>query len=156
MSNDEQEDRLLAELRRLTSELDPVPDEVTAYAKAALGWRRIDAELAELLSDSALEQQGALTRSGVAQARSMSFRASELELDVEIRDVERGVVVMGQLAPPTPARVAVQRDDGSEAASVEADELGRFRFELQEGGRIRLRILRKAPAKPIETSWLDV
>ena len=86
----------------------------------------------------------------------MSFRASELELDVEIRDVERGVVVMGQLAPPTPARVAVQRDDGSEAASVEADELGRFRFELQEGGRIRLRILRKAPAKPIETSWLDV
>jgi hypothetical protein len=150
------EQRLLGELRRLAGEVDPVPDEVTSYAKAALGWRRIDAELAELLSDSALDSQAvAATRSSAARARSLTFRTSSLELDVEIREDDPGVVLMGQLAPPGRATVEVQRADGSPAESQEADALGRFRIGLSERGRIRLRIAREAPATPVETSWFD-
>lgn len=149
-------DRLVAELRRLTEEVDPVPTDVTAFAKSALGWRRIDAELAELLSDSALDSDSlAATRSGVSRARSVSFRASGLEIDVEIHDRDPGVVLLGQLAPPAVAQIDVQRDDASIAAVAEADELGRFRIELAEAGRIRLRVRRRPPAKPVETSWLD-
>ena len=62
MANDPN-DPLLADLRRLAGEVDDVPDEVTGYARAALDWRRIDAELAELLSDSRLDPVSAATRS---------------------------------------------------------------------------------------------
>ena len=151
----EQDERVLGELRRLAGELDPVPDEVTAYAKAALSWRRVDAELAELLSDSALEPESLAATRGLAQARWIVFRASALELDVALRQAVDGSVFLGQLAPPGPAAIEVQRDDGSVAAAGEADELGRFRLELATGGRIRLLVRREPPAPPVETSWLD-
>src|SRR6266581_2448345 len=124
---DANEDPLVAELRRLAGEVDAVPDEVAAYAKAALGWRRVDAELAELLSDSRLESGLAGVRSGEARIRSVTFRADGLEIAVEIHDTDPGVRIMGQLAPAAKAAVEVQRDDGTVASSVEADELGRFR-----------------------------
>jgi hypothetical protein len=147
-------DELLSELRLLVDQVDPVPAEVTSFAKAALGWRRIDAELAELLSDSALEPAAAaLTRSGVARARSVTFQASDLEIDLAIQDGDPGLVLLGQLAPPARASIEVQLDDSSIAATAEADELGRFRIELAEGGRLRLRILREPPSSPVETSW---
>jgi hypothetical protein len=149
-------ERLLAELRRLAGEVDPVPDEVSAYGKAALGWRRIDAELAELLSDSRLEPaSAAATRSGLARARSVTFRAGDLEIALEIHDADSGLRLLGQLAPPGPAAVEVQRDDSAIVATSEADALGRFRIDLGEGGRIRLLVRRPAPARLVETSWLD-
>src|SRR5262249_28448010 len=80
----DRDERLLEELRQLVREVDPVPDDVTSFARAALGWRRIDAELAELLSDSVLESEALAGVRGVARARVVSFRASDLELDVEI------------------------------------------------------------------------
>jgi hypothetical protein len=147
-------EELLRELRSLVDEVDPCPAEVTTFAKAAPGWRRIDAGLAELLSDSALEPASpALTRSGTVRARSMTFKAGELEIDLSIQDADPGLVLLGQLAPPARASVEVQRDDSSIAATAEADELGRFRIELAEGGRVRLRILRESPAPAVETSW---
>jgi hypothetical protein len=154
----DRDERVLEELRQLVREVDPVPDNVTSFARAALGWRRMDAELAELLADSAFESEALAGTRGVARARVVTFRAPDLELDVEIRpgDVEPGLVLMGQLAPGAPAAVEVQRDDGSTAASVDADRLGRFRLELAEGGRIRLLVRREDPAPPVETSWLDI
>lgn len=149
-------DQLLDELSRLASEVDPIPDEVTSYAKAALGWRRIDADLAEVLSDSALESESlAMTRAGVSHARRVTFRAGDLEIDLEIQEGESGVVLMGQLAPPARAEIEVQRDDESSTASTASDALGRFRVELAAGGRIRLRVRREPPEPRIETSWID-
>jgi hypothetical protein len=157
MTAPDKPDELLEELRRLADEVDPVPPEVNAYARAALGWRRIDSELAELLSDSALDPQWAtLARSGVAQARSVTFRAEDLEIDLEIHDDASGLVLLGQLAPPVPASLEVQRDDASIPATAQADKLGRFRIALTEGGRIRLRVLREAPAGQVETSWIGI
>ena len=82
----ERDEELLGELRRAVADLDPVPASVTEFAKAALGWRRIDADLAELLADSALEPERlAGTRAGAASVRSVTFRADDLELDLEVR-----------------------------------------------------------------------
>jgi hypothetical protein len=143
------DDELVNELRRLARSVDPVPDEVTAYARAALGWRRVDAELAELLADSRLETTS-LARSA-AGARMLSFRASDLELEVEVR----ATTIMGQLVPAAVAAVEVQRDDDEIVARGSADELGRFRLEFAGGGRVRLRVHREPPAPPVETSWFD-
>jgi len=147
-------DDLLFELRRLAHTVDPVPDEVTAYAESALGWRRVDAELAELLADSWLEAD-ALARSGEGAARQLSFRASGLELDVEIQAAAAGAVILGQLAPPDAAELEVQRDDGTLIATGATDELGRLRVEVGEHGRVRL-VVRRAGATPVETSWFDI
>jgi hypothetical protein len=152
---DDDHEKLLDELRLLVNQVDPVPAEVTKFADAALGWRRIDAELAELLSDTALESaaSAAAVRGG-ERARSVTFRSSDLEIDVEIQKVAGSVTILGQLAPPGRASIEVQRDDESKLASVEADELGRFRLELAEAGRVRLRVARDEQ-EPVETSWIS-
>lgn len=150
-----EDDPLLAELRRLAGVVDPVPDEVTAYAKAALGWRRIDAELAELLVDSRLETLAA-TRSVSESARSLTFRASDLDVDVELVPEDDAVSLLGQLAPAASATIEAQRDDGTTVATADADELGRFRLMLEPGARVRLIVRREPPAAPVETSWIDV
>lgn len=147
------DDPLLGQLRRLARTVDPVPNEVTAYARAALGWRRVDAELAELLADSRLEAPAG-TRSIAESMRSLTFRATDVELDVEIEESGDRLLLLGQLAPSTKAQIDVQRDDGTILASTSGDDLGRFRFELPAGGRIRLVVRREPPAPPIETSWI--
>ena len=70
-------------LVRVVSRHDPVPPQVTEFAKAALGWRRVDAELAEILADSALTGAAAGTRSGAQGPRSVSLRAEALTLDLQ-------------------------------------------------------------------------
>jgi len=156
MSDDqrEHETELLGELRRLARTVDPVPDDVTAYARAALGWRRVDAELAELLADSQLDAES-LARSEGGGGRFLSFRAADLELDLEVQETDQGVVVLGQLAPAASAEVEVQRDDRTTIASGSSDALGRFRLELAEQGRVRIVVRRDPPAAPVETSWFD-
>jgi len=154
-NSESQDDPLLADLRRLAGVVDPVPDQVTAYARAALGWRRIDAELAELLVDSQLEA-ASTTRSVSESERTLTFRATDLDIDVELSLGDDEIVLLGQLAPACTAAVDAQRDDGSTVATVAADELGRFRFSLERGVRIRLVVRREPPATPVETSWIDV
>jgi len=147
-------DDLLSELRRLARTVDPVPNEVTAYAQSALGWRRVDTELAELLADSWLESD-ALARGGGAGARHLTFRAAGLEVDVDVQPGDGRVVLLGQLAPPGAAELDVQRDDGEVIAQAQSDELGRLRIELADRGRVRL-VVRRTGAAPVETSWFDV
>jgi hypothetical protein len=149
------DDPILAELRRLATRVDPVPDKVAAYARAALGWRRIDAELAELLVDSQLAASSS-TRTVSANERTLTFRASDLDIDVELQLGEDEVQLLGQLAPADPAEIDAQRDDGTVVATTEADDLGRFRLSLRAGTRIRLVVRRPHPAPPVETSWIDV
>jgi hypothetical protein len=159
MSEHDSHDELLDELRSVVSRVDPVPAEVTEFAKAALGWRRLDADLAELLADSALETESAsLTRSGGSAARRLTFRAADLAIDVEVQTDGATRTVLGQLAPPPAgATVEVQAADGSVVATAETDSLGRFRLTLEAGGRVRLRVLRNdPPAGPVETSWLSL
>jgi hypothetical protein len=78
-------DRLAGELREVFAQRDPIPPLVTQAAKAALGWRRLDADLAEVLADSALETSSlALARGAHATLRSMSFSAGRFTIDSEL------------------------------------------------------------------------
>lgn len=153
MTNDD--DALLAELRSLLARTEPVPPEVTEFANAALGWRRLDAELAELLTDSALETGPALTRSA-GEARWLTFRTDEITIDVQVKTANGAHTLLGRLEPPLGgASVEVQGSDGETVADTTADDSGRFKLTLSSGGRIRLRVS-GAERAPLETSWLSL
>jgi hypothetical protein len=149
---------LVAELRAFFAQVDPVPPLVTEAAKAALGWRRLDAELAELLSDSALETESlALARGGGAPVRSVTFSADELTIDLEIHIDGDHRTLLGQLAPPFAATIEIQTADGP-LPVAETDRLGRFRVTIPTSGAIRLRVSAgdRQSGSPVETSWISV
>jgi hypothetical protein len=149
--NADPNDELFEELRSVLHRTDPVPAEVTDFAKTALGWRRLDAELAELLEDSALESESPALARGTAGVRSLTFRSDELTIDVEVQPG----MLLGQLAPAAAATIELQVENGDVAATAESDALGRFRLPLEGDGRFRLRVLRPgAPA--VETSWFSL
>jgi hypothetical protein len=148
------DEELMDELRNILRRTDPVPPEVTEFAQAALGWRRLDADLAELLADSALDADRlALARGG--DGRWLTFKADDLTIDVEIQADGDTRTLLGQFAPPLAATVEVQSTDGTVVASSESDDLGRFRLTLEADGHVRLRVLREGTA-PVETSWFTV
>jgi hypothetical protein len=149
------DDQLLDDMRNIFRRTDPVPSEVTEFAQAALGWRRLDADLAELLADSALESDRlALARGG--EGRWLTFRAEDLTIDIEIQTDGKARTLLGQLAPPpVAATVEAQSTGGTVVATTESDELGRFRLILESDGHVRLRVLREGAA-PVETSWFSV
>lgn len=149
---------LMAELRGLFTDVDPVPPLVIETAKASLGWRRLDADLAELLSDSALKEEAfAVARGGDAPARAVTFSATGLTIDIEVHVDDPERTLLGQLSPPAPATIEIQTL-GDASLSSEADRLGRFRVRLPGGGPIRLRVLVASgqSGPPVETSWITV
>jgi hypothetical protein len=143
---------LLAELRAVAARVDPVPAAVVDAARASLTWLRVDAELAELLSDSAVEHRSlALVRSD-GGSRSLSFGSGELTIDVEILVEGSRRRLVGQLVPPGPGTVEVQSP--TLRTTVDADDLGRFRADGVPPGRMRLRVTRDGVA--VETSWIEI
>lgn len=156
--NADRDELIVAELRAFLAEADPVPPLVAQTAKASLGWRRLDADLAELLSDSALvEEPLALTRGTEAPARAVTFSATGLTIDIEVHADDEGRTLLGQISPPLAGTVEIQTT-GETPVSTQIDRLGRFRVRLPAPGRIRLRVLGPdAEARaPIETSWITV
>ena len=156
--HDDEHEQLVDELRDLFATDDPVPALVTQAAKAALGWRRIDAELAELLADSALDAEAlAVARGTRATLRSMSFSAGRLTIDVEIHGEGADRIALGQLSPPGRARIELQSADQAASTVVDSDNLGRFRTKLPASGSIRLRVASDpALANWVETSWIPL
>jgi hypothetical protein len=150
---------LMLELRELFAQDDAVPSPVSELAKASLGWRRLDAELAELLSDSLLEDGALVGARGGGDGlpvRSVRFRASANTIDLDIQVDGQKRTLLGQITPPVSAAIEVETPDGT-AASVESDELGRFRVQLPDGGRVRLVINDGPDLGPhVVTSWITI
>ena len=131
-----------AELRAIFGHLDPVPQLLDDAARAAFGWRTVDAEIAELLRDSAdalEEEAGLLVRSG-GGPRQLSFESPQLGIELEVTETgPRERRLAGQLLPPGDATVTVERP-GEDAVSVQADDLGRFVLDGLRAGAVRLHI----------------
>jgi hypothetical protein len=132
-----------AELRALFSRVDPVPPLVDEAARGAFTWRTVDAELAELMRDSAdaasEEEVGQLVRGGHGP-RQLSFESPRLGIELEV--VSTGPSsrrLDGQLLPPGTATVTVERP-GEDGLSVQADELGRFSLDGLRSGVVRLHV----------------
>jgi hypothetical protein len=122
---DEPEDTELEEqLRQAAARFEPVPPELIRTAVGAYTWRTIDADLAELVFDSVVDHDDAALVRGPHPGRLLSFRSGGLTIDIEIAGVGPDRSLIGQLVPPQPAAVEIRQ--GTDARTVEADELGRF------------------------------
>jgi hypothetical protein len=157
------DEELLARLRELLAEVDPMTPVLLEQARLALGWRTLDAELAELSYDSLADREmaAAVRDGGSAGPRLLGFECevaadgeSMLTVDVEVT-VERGrACLLGQIMPAAPAVVSVLSSARPSAAvEVTADELGRFRVEPVPSGPVRLRV--RAGGRTVDTSWVS-
>jgi len=157
MSDHDDDDALERELSGLLRRADPMPPTVLEAGRGALGWRRLDAELAELLADSALPtDELALARGTAVPLRSVTFGTARRAIDLDIDAHGPGCTLRGQLSPPAQTAIEVQRQDGTTLASVLTDALGRFVAELPSGGTIRLRLTGDPQLGTIETAWITV
>ena len=147
------DEELMAELAAAVEEEAAVSDRRRAAAKAAFTWRTVDAELAELLHDSALDV-GAAVRSGSDGPRMLSFRRAAVTLEVEID----GESVLGEVIDEheddaSPATVTLQRPDADDR-TVEADASGFFRFEEVGPGSVRFVVARAGWS--LTTPWATI
>jgi hypothetical protein len=134
---------------------DPVPERVLAGARAAFTWRTIDAELAELVFDSATELTG-VRGPGEDTARQVTFQAPGVEIEVMV--IDNGIRrIVGQLVPPTEATirlVTVQLASGDAVRETSTDALGRFSFPDVRPGPVRLSVLGDRGEHLVHTEWL--
>ena len=151
--NEGQEDAdLLAELGRMISHVDPVPPELLATAEASLILHTIDADLAALTYDSAVDSGMALVR-GPSATRMLTFEAQEVTVELEAVTVATRRRLVGQLVPAQPGQIEVRHRGGIVPAT--ADDLGRFVTSDIEPGPVSLRIRVQAETDPVvvDTEW---
>ena len=143
-----EDEKLIAQLRVALEAADPAPSDVSAFAKAAFGWRNIDAELAAIEFDSSTEELPSGVRS-TATARMLSFQAGEWTVDIEYN--EHTQLLIGQLSPETKCVVELHFAGG--AIGVPSDDLGRFDFDDVLPGPISLVVRTPGNLHVIKTEW---
>lgn len=144
--NDQLQDLLAQALRSA----DPVPEHVTRAAREAYTWRTIDAELAELVFDSA-KQEPIGVRSGEA-SRQVTFRAPGVEIEMMVM-AEGTRRLVGQLVPPQQAVVELRR--GESVRETATDGLGRFSFVDVPTGPIQVAVVASDVSRVV-TEWMVV
>lgn len=153
--NDLDDDALMAELRRVAAEVDPVPPGVVEAARAAIATRHLDHEIAELVADSADAGSGLLFEAvrgpGVGESRLLTFDGGGVQVDVDLAPMGSGLRVIGQFTGPV-TECALEHGDGG-ALEVAVDELGRFVADGVPAGPMRLRY-RSDIGQMVRTAWL--
>jgi hypothetical protein len=144
-------DRLGAALRGA----DEPPRHVLELARASFGLHRLDAELAELVADSALEVTPADARASGNGPRMLTFQAGDADIAVQVTAVGDAIwQVLGQVVPAAPAAVRIEpADPALDAAESTADELGLFGARLTGRGFWRL-IWRRARPPLMVSPWV--
>jgi hypothetical protein len=158
ISENDENESLLGELRAIAAQVDPVPRRLKEAARAGLSWRTIDAELAELTFDSlAQESTRALVR-GRQGVRLLSFEASiqpRLAITLEVLVAGPGRRLVGQLDPPQTAEVEIRQPHGM--LSIGTDERGRFSVDVSAGPvSLRCHTSAQPPGAIVVTDWISI
>lgn len=145
--HDDQLQELLAEA---LAAADPVPDHVVHAAKEAYTWRTIDAELAELVFDSANQELAGVRSSETA--RQVTFRAPGVEIEMMVM-AEGTRRLVGQLVPPQQA--VVELHYGDSVRETATDPLGRFSFVDVPTGPVQVAVITSDDSRVL-TEWMVV
>lgn len=140
---------LLADLGEALRAAEGVPARVLALGEAAYEWRTVDAELATLTYDSAVEPvpaEPALIRAESVPVRALRFQARATAIVLEVTDD----ALVGQILPPQPANLSLM-GSADRRLDVEADTLGYFVFRPVPRGAFRL-LCRGRPGIELLTS----
>lgn len=109
------------------------PADLAARCEGLLGWLDVDAELAELLDQSALDSTG--TRGPAGSTPTLEFTVADGSCVIEISTTEG--VLRGQLLGGEAQQVVVRTSAGTSQSAL-IDELGAFEFSNPPSGTIRL------------------
>ncbi|SDW74548.1 hypothetical protein SAMN05421504_1011400 [Amycolatopsis xylanica] len=140
------DDELMADLRRIAAEADPVPRLVSERARAALSTRLVDEELAALLLDSSLQPE--LVR-GDDDIRLLSFESGRISVELQVTADRGGRSVAGLLLGAAGEVVA---DSAGARQSTTTGPDGWFAFTNLPCGPTRLRVLAEDGTTTV-TSW---
>jgi hypothetical protein len=148
----ETDEELLGRLRTVLEAVDPVPAHLVDGARALLGLRRLDEELAELVRDSAEEQGRLLAVRGEGDVRLISFETGPVTVELQV--TERGGVrdLVAQVSGTAVVRAEVETAAGRSPVPVE-DSL--FTLDGAPAGLLRLRLL-TAAGRDLVTSWVKI
>jgi hypothetical protein len=140
----------MAALREALQTAREVPREFIEVGKATFAWHNIDADLAALTYDSALEESPALahTREEPALLRNLTFTSTDLTIELEITSD----ALLGQLVPPQPGEVEVI-DAARHINATAIDELGSFLLRPVPSKSFRLH-LRPSRGPAVLTGWI--
>lgn len=152
------EEQLLADLRRIAARVDPVPPLVVESARAALSLRRLDAELLDLVRDSAEDRGGLLTVRGHSDVRMVSFEFPPVTVEVQITEQPSGSdlvahvsgIELGKAQVETRAQTASRSD----RRDLDTDD-GTLVVERIPSGLVRLH-LSAADGRLYATSWVRI
>lgn len=152
MTTPETDDELLGRLRLVVDELDPPPPHLLDGAKALLGLRRLDEELAELVRDSAEEHGRLLAVRGEGDVRLISFETGPVTVELQV--TERGSLrdLVAHVAGTAVVRAEVETATGRSPVPVE-DSL--LTLDKVPAGLLRLRLL-TAAGRDLVTSWVKI
>lgn len=148
-------DELVGALVEILAEVDPVPADVVAAARSSFAWHDIDAELASLVADSAVDSPLVLTRGPAAAGpRMLSFAAVGVDIEIEVAVLGDGSRrIQGIVVPGQPGRLRVHQRRGD--LDAEVDAAGRFVVGGVAAGPACLRFTPAVggPATLTETDW---
>jgi hypothetical protein len=151
MTGHDDED-LLVRLREIAARVDGPPRHVVETGYTALGTRRIDEQLAELVRDSVAElvrdslaEPVATARAEDDQVRMLSFAAGPVSVQVDVRGSSLRGLVSGAVDGAT-----AQRPTASAVAPIDAH--GWFTFTGLGPGPVRLRF-RTPDGVIVQTNW---
>jgi hypothetical protein len=148
------EEELLAELRAALRAEQDVPRALVDAGKGVWAWRSVDAELAALTYDSALEalaEQLVATRSEAATLRSLTYASQSLTIELEVtRDA-----LLGQVQPAQAARAEVVTRDGA-VTPVDVDEVGWFTVRPAPRSPFRIACTTQDGSIKVLTPWIDL
>jgi len=115
--------------------------------------RSVDDEPAALVYDSDLDaDMFAAVRASTTSARQLTFKARDLELEMELSGAGR---LVGQVVPPQAAEVEVRHRGGT--IGLETDELGFFHLGALPPGPVSFRCRPVGrTANSVATSWITL
>jgi hypothetical protein len=145
---------LLERLRSICEEVDPMPALVAETARAAFSLRRLDAELAELVLDSADEPAGAVAvrAAGLADIRMLSFVAGPLRIELQVTERDGGRHLVAHVTGIELATAVLEMPSGRRALETED---GVLIAEHVPAGRVRFRLAAVTGAAYV-TSWIHI
>lgn len=145
-------DQILGLLAGAAADADPVPDDVLDAARAALGWRTLDADLAALVDDSAERPLAGVRGDG---PRLLTFEADDTAVVVEVTATGQARRLLGQLVEPRAAHIEVRHPGGT--TRVDADELGRFAAAEIPAGPVSIVCRFDPPSgRVVATTWVTL
>lgn len=153
---DPDDDALVVDLRRVLGAVDPIPEHVRLAARVAIEWTTLEAELAELVHDSSVDEPVLAVR-GETGPRALTFETPELTIEIEAEpqaDAPGGLMsLVGQLIPAQAAQISIHHEDG--IVSTRSDARGRFAAAGMAPGALHLRC-RLADARLVQTAPLTI